>query len=110
MKILADSYIDKKFGTGAMKCTPAHDFNDNELARKHNITDYVSVINEDGLLNEYANTKYMKLAGVDRIKSRNEIIQNLKSRGFVKKIEEHLNKVGYSERTNEVVEPLLSLQ
>lgn len=110
LKVLTDSYIDMSFGTGAMKCTPAHDLNDYELAKQHNIKDYNSVINSDGTLNEYAQSVTKSFAGLDRLKAREAIVEEMKSRSELIKVEEYDNEVGYSERTGEVVEQLLSKQ
>ncbi len=110
LKVLTDSYIDMNFGTGAMKCTPAHDLNDYELAKQHKITDYKSVINTDGTLNEYAKAVTKSFTGFDRLKAREAIVQEMNSRGELIKVEEYDNEVGYSERTGEVVEQLLSKQ
>jgi valyl-tRNA synthetase len=107
LPIMADSYIDINFGTGAMKCTPAHDFNDYALAKKHNIKEFASVIEEDGILNKHACKKYV---GMDRLHARSIIVDDLEKRGLVEKVENHISNVGYSERTNEIVEPMLSLQ
>lgn len=110
LKVLTDSYIDIKFGTGAMKCTPAHDLNDYELAKKHNITEFYSVINPDGLLNEYAESVTKSFKGIDRLIAREAIVEEMNSRKMLIKIEDYNNEVGYSERTGEVVEQLLSKQ
>jgi valyl-tRNA synthetase len=106
LKILADTYVDKKFGTGVMKCTPAHDFNDYKLASKHKITNYVSTFNVDGTLNENG----MENKGVDRFIARKNIIKNLKDKNYLIKEEDNLSEVAYSERTDTIVEPMLSLQ
>jgi valyl-tRNA synthetase len=110
LPIMSDSYIDIDFGTGIMKCTPAHDFNDNMLAKKHGIKEFASVIEEDGKLNKHAKTKYGNYQGIDRIKARELIVKELQHRGLVVKIEDHMSNIGYSERTNEVIEPLMSMQ
>ncbi len=110
LKVLADSYIDMKFGTGAMKCTPAHDLNDYELAIKHNINGYVSVINLDGKLNQYAKAVTKSFEGLDRLVAREDIVKEMASRDMLIKVEEYENQIGYSERTGEVVEQLLSKQ
>lgn len=110
LPILADKYIDINFGTGVMKCTPAHDFNDYQLAKKYKIDKYQSTMNLDGTLNKLANTKYGNYEGMDRLKARPLIIENFKKRNLIEKIEDHTNNVGYSQRSGEIVEPLLSLQ
>lgn len=108
--IIGDEYVDMKFGTGVMKCTPAHDFNDYELAKRHNIKDYHSIMNDDGTLNEYCVINKTSYQNIDRLQARDKIVNQLKTKGLLIKIEEHINNVGYSERTGEVVEPLLSKQ
>lgn len=110
LKVLTDSYIDVKFGTGAMKCTPAHDLNDYELAKKHNIKDYHSVIDNDGKLNAYAQSVTKSFKSLDRLEARESIVKEMADRGMLIKTEEYDNEVGYSERTGEVVEQLLSKQ
>jgi valyl-tRNA synthetase len=110
LKMISDENIEINFGTGIMKCTPAHAFEDYEMAKKHKITNFESCIELDGKLNSLANTNIFKLAGVDRIVARETIISKLNSLGFVEKIEEVVHNVGYSERTGEIIEPLLSLQ
>jgi valyl-tRNA synthetase len=108
--ILTDTYVDSSFGTGAMKCTPAHDFNDYKLAIKYQIECYQSVINQDGTLNENANLGEISLKGIDRLQARNKIVEYIKSKGLLIKTEDYENEIGYSERTGEIVEPLLSEQ
>jgi valyl-tRNA synthetase len=110
LKVYGDSYVDMKFGTGAMKCTPAHDFNDYQLAIKHKITDYQSVMNEDGTLNEKAHSSNSSFVGVDRLIARDAIVNEMQSNGLLLRVEEHKNEIGYSERSGEIVEPLLSKQ
>ncbi|GHU49227.1 hypothetical protein FACS189459_0170 [Bacilli bacterium] len=106
LKIYSDEYIDITFGTGVMKCTPAHDFNDYELAKKHNIVEYYSVFNFDGTLND----KCGKFVGMDRLIARPKIVEWIKEKDLLIKIENHKSNIGYSERTNEVIEPLISKQ
>jgi valyl-tRNA synthetase len=108
--VLADKYIDKEFGTGVMKCTPAHDFNDYKLANTHKITNFKSTINYDGTLNENAKTTLFDFQGIDRLTARPLIVEAIEKKGLLVKIEDHESQIGYSERTNEVVEPLLSKQ
>jgi valyl-tRNA synthetase len=108
--VLADQYIDKNFGTGAMKCTPAHDFNDYDLAIKNKINKFKNVLNDDGTLNNLAKTPFRSFEGIDRIKARIDIVSDLEKVNSLLKKEEYVSNVGYSERTNEIVEPFLSLQ
>ncbi len=103
--ILSDDYVDKNFGTGAMKCTPAHDFNDYELGIKHKLN-IESCINLDGKMNDKAN----QFKGMDRLEARIKVTQYLKDNGLLVKIEDIKSVVEHSERTNEIVEPLLSEQ
>jgi valyl-tRNA synthetase len=110
LKVYGDTYVDMKFGTGAMKCTPAHDFNDYQLAIKHKITDYKTVMHLDGTLNEFARSAGNTFTGVDRLIARDSIVSEMQSNGLLIKTEEHKNEVGYSERSGEIVEPLLSEQ
>jgi valyl-tRNA synthetase len=99
-----------KFGTGAMKCTPAHDFNDYQLAKKHKITQYKSIMNEDGSLTTDARSVDNSYGGIDRLIARDAIVSELQRRELLIKTEEYKNKIGYSERSGELIEPLLSKQ
>ena len=110
LEILSDDYIDMEFGTGAMKCTPAHDFNDYELAKKHNIKKYYSVMNIDGTLNGHCVINNVSYEGIDRLKARDAIVKQLASLNLLIKVEDYINNVGYSERTDELIEPLFSKQ
>jgi len=103
--IITDEYVTMDFGTGALKVTPAHDMNDNQLGQKHNL-EVVDIFNEDGTLNAEAQI----YIGEDRFAARKKIAIELEEKGFLLKTEDYTSEVGYSERTNEVVEPRLSLQ
>lgn len=103
--IVADTYIDKEFGTGCLKVTPAHDINDYELGKKFNLQ-VIDIMNPNGTLTHEAG----KYAGKDRFKVRKEIAKELEELGYLVKVEDHVNKVGFSERTDAVIEPRLSLQ
>ena len=103
--LIFDEYVDRDFGTGALKITPAHDINDYNLGIKYKL-DTINIFNDNGTLNEAAQF----LVGVDRFEARKQIIPLLEAAGNLVKIEDYTNKVGYSERTNEVIEPKLSLQ
>ncbi len=103
--IIADEYVEKDFGTGVVKVTPAHDPNDFEVAKRHNLAKPLCM-HEDGTLNEMAG----KYQGQDRFVCRENLLVDLSKTGQFIKAEEHLNSVGYSERTDTVVEPRLSLQ
>ena len=103
--LIYDEYVEREFGTGALKITPAHDINDYNLGNKYNL-DSINIFNDNGTLNENAKV----LVGVDRFKAREAIIPMLEESGNLVKIEDYTNKVGFSERTNEVIEPKLSMQ
>ena len=103
--IIYDEYVDIDFGTGALKVTPAHDINDYNLGDKHNL-EAIDILNNDGTLNEKAEI----YIGVDRFKAKKDIVIELKEKGFLVNTEEITNKVGFSERTNTVIEPKLSMQ
>lgn len=103
--IISDEYVEKDFGTGVVKVTPAHDPNDFEVAKRHNLAKPLCM-NEDGTLNEMAG----KYNGQARFVCRANLLADLTKSGQFIKAEEHLNSVGYSERTDTVVEPRLSLQ
>ncbi|MDR2636447.1 MAG: valine--tRNA ligase [Mycoplasmataceae bacterium] len=110
LKMIADEDIKIDFGTGVMKCTPAHSFEDYAIAKRNKITKFVSCINPDGKLNKNANTKIMNFEGFDRIEARQCIVAALEKLGHLIEAKPHLHNVGKSERTGEVIEPLLSLQ
>jgi len=105
--VIADDYVDKDFGTGCLKVTPAHDVNDYEIGLRHKLP-VIDILNDDGTLNEKCElTKYI---GKDRFVVRKMIIKDLKESGDLVKEEEFTTRIGRSERTNTVVEPKLSLQ
>ncbi len=103
--VIADEYVDKEFGSGAVKITPSHDPNDFEVGQRHNLPQ-ITVMDETGTMNELAG----KYEGLDRSECRKQIVQDLKDQGVLIKIEDHLHQVGHSERTGAVVEPYLSTQ
>jgi len=103
--IIADEYVDMEFGTGCLKITPAHDVNDYDMGRRHNL-ETIDILNDNGTLNENG----LHYKGKDRFEVRKEIEKELHDRGYLIETEDHINKVGYSERTNVVIEPKLSLQ
>ncbi len=105
--IIADEYVEKDFGTGCLKVTPAHDPNDYELGQRHNLP-VIDTINLDGTLNEKC--ELPEFVGKDRFEVRQGVIDKLKSSGELIKSEEFMTRIGRSERTNSVVEPKLSLQ
>jgi valyl-tRNA synthetase len=103
--VIFDEYVDMEFGTGCLKVTPAHDVNDKELGERHNL-EIIDIFNDDATLNSFG----LHYAGKDRFAVRDEIAKELESIGSLEKIEEHINKVGTSERTKAVIEPRLSDQ
>ncbi len=103
--IIEDEYVDMEFGTGCLKITPAHDINDYEIGLKHNLKS-IDIFNDDGTLNENAHF----FVGEDRFKARELVTEKLKEENLVEKIEDYTNKIGYSERTDTVIEPKLSVQ
>ncbi len=103
--IISDDYIDIEFGTGALKVTPAHDINDFNLGQKHGL-EVIETLHEDGTMNEAA-PMYI---GKDRLEVRKIIAADLEASGNLVKLEDYVNQVGFSERTDAVVEPRLSLQ
>jgi valyl-tRNA synthetase len=104
--VIGDSYVEREFGTGALKVTPAHDFNDFELRSKHNL-DLVQVIDERGIMTEQAGRPY---AGMDRFACRKQILKDLDKAGYLSKIEPYKHRVGHCYRCQNVIEPMLSLQ
>jgi len=105
VKVVADEYVDPTFGTGCLKITPAHDINDYEIGKKFNL-ETIDVFNENGTLNAHG----AHFEGKDRFEVRKLMEKELEEKGYLVKTEDHLNKVGFSERTNAVIEPKLSLQ
>ncbi|MFV9511072.1 valine--tRNA ligase [Tepidibacillus sp. LV47] len=103
--IIADEYVDREFGSGAVKITPAHDPNDFEIGLRHNLP-RILVMDEAGRMNENAG----KYQGLDRFECRKQIVKDLQEQGVLFKIEEHIHSVGHSQRTGAVIEPYLSTQ
>lgn len=103
--IIADEYVTTDFGTGALKVTPAHDMNDYQLGQKYNL-EVIDTMNDDGTMSEAAQL----YIGEDRFEVRKKIVPELEAKGHIVKIEEYTNQVGFSERTDAVVEPRLSMQ
>ncbi len=103
--IIEDPYVDMEFGTGALKITPAHDFNDFEIGKKHNLPS-VKVIDEEGKMTEEAGP----YAGLDRFEARKRIVKDLEGEGYLVKVENYRHSVGHCYRCQTVVEPCLSLQ
>ncbi len=103
--MISDEYVDREFGTGCLKITPAHDVNDYMIGQKYNL-ESIDIFNPDGTLSE----KAQMYVGMDRFAVRDIIVKDLEAAGNLVKIEEYTNKVGYSERTHVVIEPKLSMQ
>jgi len=105
LPIIADSYVDPEFGTGVVKVTPAHDRNDFEMAKRHNL-EFVEILNPDATINENGG----KFKGLDRYVAREKVVEELKSLGLLQKIEPYQVPLGYCYRCETVVEPYLSEQ
>jgi valyl-tRNA synthetase len=105
IEIIADDYVDKEFGSGAVKITPAHDPNDFEIGKRHNL-EQILVMDESGKMNQNA----AEYQGLDRFECRKKLVKDLQEQGILFKIEEHVHSVGHSERSGAVVEPYLSTQ
>ncbi|MBE0662076.1 MAG: valine--tRNA ligase [Bacteroidales bacterium] len=103
--IIQDEYVDREFGTGALKITPAHDINDYNIGLKHKLPT-IDIFNPNGTLNQNAEI----YVGEDRFVVREKITHELQEKGHMVKVEDYVNKVGFSERTDEVIEPKLSVQ
>jgi len=103
--IILDDYVDMEFGTGCLKITPAHDVNDYELGQKHEL-ETIDIFHSDGSLNKHG----LHFEGKDRFEVRELISKELDEKGYLIQVEDHINKIGYSERTDAVIEPRLSLQ
>lgn len=103
--IIEDEYVEMDFGTGCLKVTPAHDLNDYELGQKHQLQ-VIDILNDDGTLNEKAEI----LVGEDRFIARKKIARLLDEAGQLEKVEDYRSQVGFSERTDAVIEPKLSMQ
>ena len=105
LPVVADDFVDPEFGTGAVKVTPAHDPNDFEIGRRHEL-EPINIMNDDGILNEAAGP----YAGIDRFEARKKLIEDLSAQGYIEKIEDHKHAVGHCYRCDTVVEPRLSPQ
>ena len=103
--IVADSYVDKEFGTGAVKITPAHDPNDFEVGKRHNLEE-INILNDDGTINENGG----KFAGMDRYEARKAIVKELEEGGYLVRIENHEHNVGTHDRCHTTVEPMIKKQ
>ncbi|WP_032121543.1 valine--tRNA ligase [Clostridium amazonitimonense] len=103
--IIADDYVDMEFGTGAVKITPAHDPNDYEVGKRHNLKE-IKVMDDKGHINEFGG----KYKGLERYEARKAIVEDLKKEGYLVKIKEHVHNVGFHDRCGIVVEPIISKQ
>ncbi len=105
IEIIADSHVDMEFGTGLVKVTPAHDPNDYEVGKRHDL-EFITVFDEKGILNEFAG----EFKGLERLAARETIVARLEAEGYIEKIEEHMHQVGHCYRCHNVVEPYISKQ
>lgn len=103
--ILSDEYVDPEFGTGCLKITPAHDMNDYRIGLKYGLP-IIDILNEDGTISEVAQF----FSGMDRFQARKLIVEELRHKGLLERVEQIRNKNGYSQRTNAIVEPRISTQ
>jgi len=105
VKIIGDEYVDMDFGTGVVKVTPAHDPNDYEVGKRHNLEN-ITIFDEKGILNSYCG----EFQGLDRLEARDKIAEKLDELGFLEKVEDYKNQVGHCYRCKNVVEPYISKQ
>lgn len=105
IKIIADSHVDMSFGTGIVKVTPAHDTNDYEVGKRHDL-EFITVFDEKGILNDYAGA----FKGLERLEARKMIVDKLQESGYIVQIEEHTHQVGHCYRCKNIVEPYISKQ
>jgi valyl-tRNA synthetase len=103
--IIADEHVDMEFGTGVVKVTPAHDQNDYEVGKRHDL-EFITIFDEKGILNDYAG----EFKGLERLEARDIIVKRLDEEGFMVKIEEHKHQVGHCYRCKNIVEPYISKQ
>ncbi len=104
--IIADDYVDMEFGTGCVKITPAHDFNDYEMGQRHQL-DVINILTDDAKINNEVDCAYI---GMDRFDARKQIVKDLEEQGFLEKIEPHTLMVPRGDRTHAVIEPYLTDQ
>ena len=105
IKIIADEHVDMTFGTGVVKVTPAHDPNDYEVGKRHDL-EFITIFDENGILNDYC----VEFKGLERLEARAKIVDKLQIEGFIDKIEEHIHQVGHCYRCKNIVEPYISKQ
>jgi valyl-tRNA synthetase len=103
--IIADDYVDKEFGSGAVKITPAHDFNDFEIGKRHNL-EFINIFDESGVVNVNGGG----YQGLERFEARKQVLADLDAAGLLERVDEHLNAVGECYRCKTVIEPYMSLQ
>ena len=105
IKVITDSHVDMELGTGVVKVTPAHDQNDYEVGKRHDL-EFIKVFDEKGILNEYCG----EFAGLERLEARPVIVKALENAGYIVKIEDHIHQVGHCYRCKNIVEPFISQQ
>ena len=105
IEIIADEHVDMEFGTGVVKVTPAHDPNDYEVGKRHDL-EFITVFDEKGILNDFAG----EFRGLERLEARPKIVKKLEDEGFLEKVEEHIHQVGHCYRCKNIVEPYISKQ
>ena len=105
IKVITDSHVDMEFGTGVVKVTPAHDQNDYEVGKRHDL-EFVKIFDEKGILNDYCG----EFAGLERLEARPVIVKALENTGHIVKIEDHVHQVGHCYRCKNIVEPFISQQ
>ena len=105
IKIITDTHVDMDFGTGMVKVTPAHDQNDYEVGKRHNL-EFITVFDEKGILNHHAG----EFEGLERLEARETIVNRLNEEGYIEKIEDHMHQVGHCYRCKNIVEPYISKQ
>ena len=103
--MIADEYVDKEFGTGCVKITPAHDPNDFEVGRRHNLPE-INIMNDDATINSLGG----KYAGMDRYTARAAVVEDLKAQGLLVKVVGHSHNVGTHDRCGTTVEPMIKPQ
>ncbi len=105
IKVITDSHVDMEFGTGVVKVTPAHDQNDYEVGKRHDL-EFIKVFDEKGILNDYCG----EFSGLERLEARPVIVKALENAGYIVKIEDHVHQVGHCYRCKNIVEPFISQQ
>lgn len=105
VEVIADEHVDMEFGTGIVKVTPAHDTNDYEVGKRHNLK-FLTIFDEKGILNEHCG----EFEGLERLKARKVVVERLEAEGYIEKIEEHVHQVGHCYRCGNVIEPYISKQ